>query len=181
MIFEASPLQGAYIIDLDKHQDDRGFFARAFCQHEFAEHDLAQDMVQTNVSYSGQRGTLRGMHYQEAPHREAKLVRCTQGSLYDVIVDLRPDSDTYTDWMGVELTADNHRMLYVPEGFAHGFITLADDTEVMYQVSEFYAPGAENGLRYDDPAIGIEWPIPATVISQKDQSWPAFEAWPSTV
>lgn len=179
MIFEEAPLQGAHIIELQQHQDDRGFFARAFCQHEFAEHDLAHDMVQTNVSYSGRRGTLRGMHYQEAPHREAKLVRCTQGGLYDVIVDLRPDSDTYTDWMGVQLTADNHRMLYVPEGFAHGFITLADDTEVMYQVSEFYAPGAEHGLRYDDPAIGIEWPISVEVLSEKDQTWPAFEARPS--
>lgn len=175
MIFSQGPIPDAYVIDLEKYEDDRGFFARAFCQNEFAEHGLAQEMVQTNVSYSAQRGTLRGMHYQEAPHREAKLVRCTRGALYDVIVDVRPDSETYTEWMGVKLTMDTHRMLYVPEGFAHGFLTLADDTEVIYQVSEFYAPEAEQGLRYDDPAIGIEWPIDVAVISEKDTSWPDFE------
>lgn len=178
MIFSHGPLPGAYVIELEKFEDDRGFFARAFCQKEFADHGLAQDMVQTNVSYSATRGTLRGMHYQESPHEEAKLVRCTKGALYDVIVDVRPDSDTYTQWMGVELTATNHRMLYVPEGCAHGFITLADDTEVMYQVSAFYAPGAERGLRYDDPAIGIEWPVEVTVLSEKDAAWPDYEVVP---
>lgn len=178
MIFNEGPLQGPSIIDLEKHKDQRGFFARAFCQREFAEQGLAQDMVQTNVSFSAKRGTLRGMHYQTPPHQEAKLIRCTRGALYDVIVDVRPDSDTYGQWMGVELSADTHRMFYVPEGFAHGFLTLADETEVMYQVSAFYAPGSEEGLRYDDPALGIEWPISVQVISNKDLSWPAFDPQP---
>jgi dTDP-4-dehydrorhamnose 3,5-epimerase len=175
MIFTEGSLQGPYIIDLEKHRDHRGFFARAFCRREFAEHGLARDMVQTNVSFSATRGTLRGMHYQRPPHEEAKLIRCTRGALYDVIVDVRPESDTYGEWMGVELSADTHRMFYVPEGFAHGFLTLADDTEVVYQVSAFYAPGAEQGLRYDDPALGIEWPASVEVISEKDRSWPSFE------
>lgn len=175
MIFTEGALRGPYVIDLEKHQDHRGFFARAFCQREFAEHGLAEDMVQTNVSFSARRGTLRGMHYQRPPHEEAKLIRCTRGALYDVIVDVRPDSDTYGEWMGVELSADTHRMFYVPEGFAHGFLTLEDDTEVVYQVSAFYTPGAEQGLRHDDPALGIEWPAPVQVISEKDLSWPPFE------
>lgn len=181
MIFTQGPLQGPTIIDLEKHQDDRGFFARAYCQREFAEQGLAQDMVQTNVSFSAKRGTLRGMHYQKPPHQEAKLVRCTRGALYDVVVDVRPDSDTYGQWMGVELSADTHRMFYVPEGFAHGFLTLADETEVTYQVSEFYTPEAEEGLRYDDPALGIEWPISVQVISEKDRSWPPFASRPEAV
>lgn len=172
MRFEATRLQGAYIIELDKHGDERGFFARTFCQREFREHGLAVNMVQTNVSFSKQRGTLRGMHYQEAPHAEAKLVRCVRGALYDVIVDVRPQSATYLEWIGVELTADNYRMLHVPEGFAHGFITLEEDTEVTYQVSAFYAPTHERGLRYDDLAIGIEWPVNVQVISGKDEAWP---------
>ena len=175
MIFSEGPLSGPYVIDLEKHRDSRGFFARAYCQREFAEHGLAQDMVQTNVSFSEKRGTLRGMHYQNPPHQEAKLIRCTRGRLYDVIVDVRPGSDTYGQWMGVELSAESHRMFYVPEGFAHGFLTLEDETEAVYQVSAFYAPGAEQGLRYDDPALGIEWPAAVRVISEKDRSWPAFD------
>lgn len=174
MIFSETKLDGAYILDLEKYEDERGFFARAFCQEEFEEHDLNPVVAQTNISLSKHKGTLRGMHYQVAPHQEAKLVRCTAGALYDVIIDLRPDSSTYTEWVGVELTRENHRMLYVPEGFAHGFITLADDTEVTYQVSEFYAPGAERGVRYDDPAFDIEWPIPVEVISEKDKHWDDF-------
>lgn len=175
MTFNETPLGGAYAIDLEKHEDERGFFARCFCRREFAEHGLNTDMVQSNVSFSTRRGTLRGMHFQEEPHAEAKLVRCTQGTIFDVIVDVRPGSATYRDWFGVRLSSSNHRMLYVPEGFAHGFITLADRTEVMYQVSAFYAPDAENGLRYDDPAIGIDWPIPVEVISERDTSWPDLE------
>lgn len=176
MTFTKGTLPGTYIIDPDRKEDSRGFFARVFCQREFAEHGLAQNMVQTNVSFNARRGTLRGMHYQAEPHQEVKLVRCTSGALYDVIVDVRPESETYGQWMGVELTADTHRMLYVPEGFAHGFVTLTDDTEALYQVSAFYTPGAERGLRYNDPAIGIDWPVDVTVISDKDLSWPTFEA-----
>jgi len=131
-------------------------------------------MVQTNVSFNSRRGTLRGMHFQRSPHREAKLVRCTRGALYDVIVDVRPTSATYGEWMGVRLTAESHRMLYVPEGFAHGFLTLEAETEVTYQVSAEYAPEAEAGLRYDDPALGILWPGPVRVLSEKDRAWPAF-------
>lgn len=175
MIFEQTPLDGAYLIDLEKYEDERGFFARTFCRREFEDHGLETNMVQSNVSFSARRGTLRGMHFQEEPHAEAKLVRCTRGGLFDVIVDLRPWSATFTDWFGLELSASNYRMMYVPEGFAHGFITLAANTEVTYQVSAFYAPEAENGFRYDDPAIGIHWPIPVEVVSEKDTAWPALE------
>lgn len=178
MIFQETQLKGAYIIDLERREDARGFFARSFCQREFEAHGLAPVMVQTNVSYNKKRGTLRGMHYQAAPYEEAKLVRCTRGAIYDVIVDVRPHSDTFREWVGVELTPDTGRMLYVPEGFAHGFITLEDETEVTYQVSAFYAPGYERGLRYDDPAIGIVWPIGMQVISEKDGSWPDFSPTP---
>ncbi len=174
MVFQETELKGAYIIDLERREDVRGYFARAFCQQEFETYGLAPVMVQTNVSCNKKRGTLRGMHYQAAPHEEAKLVRCTRGAIYDVIVDVRPHSETYRRWIGVELTPETGRMLYVPEGFAHGFITLEDNTEVTYQVSAFYAPGYERGLRYDDPAIGIEWPIQVEVISEKDGTWPDF-------
>jgi dTDP-4-dehydrorhamnose 3,5-epimerase len=174
MTFTKGSLPDTYILDPEKHRDDRGFFARAFCARTFAERGLNGSMVQTNVSFNTRRGTLRGMHFQRPPHREAKLVRCTRGRLYDVIVDVRPGSEAYGDWMGIELAADTHRMLYVPEGFAHGFLTLEDDTEVTYQVSAEYAPEAETGLRYDDPALGIEWPGPIRVISDKDRSWPAL-------
>jgi dTDP-4-dehydrorhamnose 3,5-epimerase len=176
MIFTKAALQGAYVIDLEKHADTRGFFARVFCQHEFAEHDLPRDMVQMNLSHSPEKGTLRGLHYQVAPHEEAKYIRCTRGAVYDVSVDVRPDSPTFGQWMGVELTQDNYRMVYVPEGCAHGYLTLTADSEVNYQVSSFYTPGVERGIRYDDPAIGIEWPAEIRVVSEKDRSWPAFEA-----
>jgi dTDP-4-dehydrorhamnose 3,5-epimerase len=179
MIYTKGPLPDTYIIAPDKKQDDRGFFARAFCEKEFAEHGLAPRMVQTNLSFNTEQGTLRGLHFQRAPHREAKLVRCTRGALYDVIVDIRPASPAYGEWMGVELSADTHRMLYVPEGFAHGFLTLEDDTEVTYQVSAFYTPGAEGGLRHDDPALAIDWPAAVRVISAKDRSWPAFQPQPT--
>lgn len=176
MIFKETALPGAYVIELEKRQDERGFFARAWCQREFEAMGLAPRIAQANVSFSAARGTLRGMHYQTAPHEEAKLIRCTRGAIHDVIVDLREDSPTYRRWIGVELSAESHRMLYVPERFAHGFQTLTDDAEVTYQVSEFYTPGAERGIRWNDPAIGIEWPLEPTVMSGKDREWPDFGA-----
>ncbi len=176
MIFTETELPGAYTIDIDPREDERGFFARAWCAEEFAQYDLVTRVAQSNVSYNARRGTLRGMHYQVPPHAEVKIVRCTRGAIYDVIVDLRPESSTRRRWIGVELSADNRRMLYVPEGFAHGFQTLEDDTEAFYQVSEFYAPGAERGLRWNDPALGIEWPLPDDpIVSEKDHTWPDFE------
>ena len=174
MIFNETELKGAFIIGLERHQDDRGFFARTFCQKELEAHGLISDVAQANMSLSKTRGTLRGMHYQKSPFEETKLVRCTQGALYDVIIDLRPDSPTFKKWIGVELTADNYRMLFVPKNFAHGFITLTGDTEVTYMVSQFYAPGAELGIRWNDPQFGIQWPLDAQVISEKDAGWPDF-------
>jgi len=179
MIFTEGALPGTYVIDPERKADARGYFARIFCRQEFAAHGLNQTVVQANVSVNEQRGTLRGMHYQAAPHQEVKVVRCTRGALYDVIVDVRSDSDTYGEWMGVELTAENGRALYVPEGFAHGYITLTDDTEAVYFVSTFYAPEFERGLRYDDPAIGIEWPVAVSVVSEKDRQWPSFQPTPT--
>lgn len=175
MIFSETELPGAHIIDLDLIEDDRGFFARAWSQDEFAEHGLQTRVVQSNVAYNKRRGTLRGMHFQVAPHEEAKLIRCTRGALYDVIIDLRPDSPTYAKWIGVELSADNLRMLYVPEGLAHGYQTLEDETEAFYQVSEFYTPEAERGIRWDDPQFNIRWPpVDERIISEKDASWQDF-------
>lgn len=175
MIFEETKLKGAFIIELEKIEDTRGFFARAWCQEEFEAHGLNTNWVQANLVFSERWGTLRGLHYQIAPHEEAKLMRCIRGAIYDVIVDLRPESPTYKQWLGVELTADNHRMLYVPGGFAHGYQTLMDDNETFYPVSHFYAPGFERGIRWDDPAFGIEWPLDVQVISDKDTSWPDYE------
>lgn len=174
MKFGETQLPGAYIIDLERREDSRGFFSRVWCQKEFEQHGLASTVVQANTSFNVRAGTLRGMHYQAAPYQEIKLVRCTRGALYDVIIDLRPDSATYKRWIGVELTAENCRMLYVPANFAHGFITLEDNTDVHYLVSEFYTPGYERGLRWNDPAFGIEWPYTIAVISDKDAGWPDF-------
>ena len=175
MIFTATELEGAWLVDLDPREDERGFFARAWDRAEFAEHGLSTELVQCNVSFNHRKGTLRGMHFQNAPHAEVKLVRCTRGAIYDVIVDLRASSPTHTRWLGVELTAENRRALYVPEGFAHGYQTLVDGTETTYQVSAFYAPGAERGVRWDDPAFGIEWPDPdRPVMSEKDRAWPDY-------
>jgi dTDP-4-dehydrorhamnose 3,5-epimerase len=175
MIFAETDLRGAYLVDLEHREDDRGFFARAWCATEFAAHGLSTRLVQANISFNTRPGTLRGMHYQVEPHAEAKLVRCTRGAIYDVIIDLRPDSPTYKRWVGVELTAENRRALYVPEGFAHGYQTLVAGTETFYQVSEFYAPEAERGVRWDDPAFGIEWPDPGNaILSDKDACWPDF-------
>jgi dTDP-4-dehydrorhamnose 3,5-epimerase len=174
VIFTETKLNGVCIIEIEKLRDHRGFFARVWCQKEFEEHNLVSRIKQANVSYNKTKGTLRGMHYQVTPYEETKLVRCTKGSIYDVIIDLRPASPTYTQWIGVELTAGNYKMLYVPENFAHGFQTLEDDTEVTYQVSQFYTPGSERGIRWDDPAFSIDWPIEVQVISDKDKSWPDF-------
>ena len=174
MIFTETQLKGAYIVEIKKLKDNRGFFARAWCQKEFEEHGLTPRVVQANVSSNKKKGTLRGMHYQIAPYEETKLVRCTRGAIYDVIIDLRPDSPTFKQWIGVELTEKNYKMLYVPENFGHGFQTLDDNTEVTYQVSQFYAPGSESGIRWDDSAFGIEWPLEVQVISDKDKNWPDY-------
>jgi len=174
MIFSETKLEGAYIIDLERLKDERGFFARAWCRKEFENHGLTPRLAQANVSRSTKQGTLRGMHYQIAPYQEAKLLRCTNGAVYDVIIDLRPGSPTHMQWVGVELTAENYKMFYVPEGFAHGFVTLQNDTEVTYLVSQFYTPGSEKGIRWNDPIFGIDWPIEVQVISDKDKSWPDF-------
>jgi dTDP-4-dehydrorhamnose 3,5-epimerase len=171
VIFTETKLAGAFIIDLDRRADDRGFFARAFCQQEFSEHGLNPVIAQANVAYNRRKGTLRGMHFQFPPAAETKLVRCTRGAIVDVIVDLRPESATYLDHVAVELTEDNHRALFVPERFAHGYQVLADETETSYQVGEFYTPDAEGGLRYDDPQLGLDWPLPVAEISEKDRGW----------
>src|SRR5262249_17486140 len=160
-----------YIVDLQLLGDDRGFFARTWCQREFSEHGLDASLVQCSLSYSAQKGTLRGLHYQEPPFAETKLVRCTHGAIYDVIVDLRRESETFLQWIGVELTAQNRRGLVVPERFAHGFQTLRDDTEVFYQMSEFHAPDAARGIRWNDPLLGISWPVEVTSISPKDRGF----------
>ncbi len=174
MIFTETRLRGAFLIDLERHEDDRGFFARSWCGREFEDHGLNPRIAQCSVSFNVRKGTLRGMHYQVKPFEEAKLVRCTRGSLRDVIVDLRPDSPTRAKHWSVVLSADNGRMLYVPEGLAHGFITLEDATEVFYQISEFYSPESQRGFRWNDPAFGIDWPDEVRVISERDRTFPDF-------
>lgn len=175
MKFEETKLQGAYIVDLQQLQDERGFFARAYCANEFQSLDMVPEVVQANLSTNQVKGTLRGMHYQLDPYQETKFVRCIRGALYDVIIDLRPESPTYLEWVGVELTADNYRALFVPRDFAHGFVTLEDNTEAFYMVSQFYTPGAESGIRWNDPMFNIEWPIEPAVISEKDASWQDYQ------
>src|SRR5271157_3463638 len=178
MIFTETPIPGAFLIDLEKRGDARGFFARAFCEKEFAAGGLVTRFVQVNNSQSAQKGTLRGMHYQLAPMAETKMVRCIRGALYDIILDLRPGSPTFGQSFGAELTAENRRMMYVPKGFAHGFFTLADDTEALYLVDEFYAPESERGIRWNDPRFAIRWPAQPNVISDKDRNFPDFDpAW----
>ncbi len=172
MIIDTTPIEGVAVIDLELRSDDRGFFARTFCVEEFGAAGLQTVVEQCNQSFNHRAGTLRGMHFQIAPHPEAKLVRCIRGAIVDIIVDMRPDSPTRLQHVAVELTADNRRALYVPPFFAHGYQTLLDDTEVMYQVSGSYEPAAERGLRHDDPELGLEWPLPVSVISTKDSSWP---------
>lgn len=178
MIYRELELEGAYVIELDLKEDNRGFFARTWDEQEFAAHGLEPRVVQCNVSFNPRRGTVRGMHYQHPPHEEVKLVRCTRGSILDVIVDLRPGSPTERRWVGVELTWQNRRMMYVPRGFAHGYQSLEDETEVTYQVSEFYHPESEGRLLWNDPAIGIEWPVAEVVISDKDRTAPPLPARP---
>ena len=175
MKFHPTPLDGAYTIELEKRGDDRGFFARLFCQKEFEAAGLSMSVVQINNSLSAKAGTLRGMHYQLAPAAEIKVVRCVRGALFDAIVDLRPDSPTFGTWFGTELSADNRRMLLVPQGCAHGFLTLTDDTEAFYLVNAFYAPDLERGVRYDDPRFGIDWPSQPVEVSSKDRDWPDFD------
>jgi dTDP-4-dehydrorhamnose 3,5-epimerase len=171
MIFTETKLKGAFIIDIDRKTDERGFFARAFCQNEFREHGLKPVIAQANIASNTKRGTLRGMHFQYPPAAESKLVRCTRGAILDVIVDLRPESPTYLDHVSVELNEDNMRALYVPERFAHGYQALCNNTDTSYQVGEFYTPSAESGLLHDDPRLGLKWPLPVSVISTKDQAF----------
>jgi len=175
MKFIETNLKGAYVIELEPMEDERGFFARSFCQKEFEEHGLNLRTVQCNISFNKKKGTLRGMHYQVAPYEEAKLVGCIRGAIYDVIIDLRPDSPTYCQWFAVELIAEDYKMLYVPECFAHGFQTLENNTIVFYQMSEFYHPECARGVRWDDPVFGIEWPVKKLVISPRDQSYKSFK------
>ncbi len=174
MIFSQTPLPGAYVVELRRLEDDRGFFARSFCRDEFIERGLNPGVAQCNVSFNPRRGTLRGMHYQVVPHAEDKLVRCTQGEIWDVIIDLRADSPGFKKWFGVELSAASRRALYVPKGFAHGFQTLTDDAEVLYMMAAPYHPDSARGVRWDDPAFGIEWPIADPGMSDRDRSFPLF-------
>lgn len=174
MIFSETALTGAWVVEPERLEDERGFFARSWCEREFGQRGLATRLVQCNVSFNKRRGTLRGMHYQAAPHQEAKLIRCTRGAIHDVIIDLRSDSPTFRRHVAVVLDADSRHMLYVPEGMAHGFQTLEDDTEVFYQMSEFYAPDHARGVRWDDRAFGIRWPEAERTISARDRSYPDF-------
>jgi dTDP-4-dehydrorhamnose 3,5-epimerase len=174
MIFTETPLRGAYVIEPELLADSRGFFARTWCQHEFAQHKLNSRLVQCSTSFNKYRGTLRGMHYQTAPHEEAKLVRCTAGAIFDVIIDLRPDSPMFKQHMTAVLSEENHKMLYIPEGFAHGFLTLADNSEIFYQMSEFYSPECSRGVRWNDPAFGIQWLFTPSIVSDRDRSYPDF-------
>jgi dTDP-4-dehydrorhamnose 3,5-epimerase len=175
MIFVETKLKGAFVVEIEKRSDDRGFFARSFCQHEFEAHGLKPVIAQANVAVSHKKGTLRGMHFQLPPFAETKFVRCNRGAVVDVIVDLRPESPTYLLHVAVELSQENYRALYVPERFAHGYQTLRDDTELSYQASEFFAPGYNGGLLYSDGRLALQWPLPVTVISEKDQSWKTLD------
>jgi dTDP-4-dehydrorhamnose 3,5-epimerase len=174
MIVSETRIPGAFVIEPERWEDDRGFFGRLWCERECASHGLTSRVAQINVGFSTKRGTVRGMHYQVEPGAEAKTVRCTQGAIYDVLVDLRPTSPTYRRWIGVELTAGSRRALYIPEGCAQGYQTLADDTEIYYHTSQFYAPHLARGVRHDDPAFAIAWPLPVAALSDADRSWPDY-------
>ena len=174
MIFRETRLRGAFVLELERREDERGFFARAFCQNEFRAHGLKPVVAQGNIASNIRKGTLRGMHFQYPPAAESKLVRCTRGAIYDIIVDLRPESPTYLQHFGVELNEDNQLALYVPERFAHGYQTLCDKTDTSYLVGEFYAPDTEGGLLHDDPDLGLRWPLPVSVISEKDRTFPLY-------
>lgn len=176
MEFSKTSLKDALIIEPKRLEDERGFYARGLCQKEFADQGLVLNIVQSNISFTHKKATLRGMHYQQAPHQEVKIVRCTRGAIYDVIIDMRTESPTFKQWLGVELTEDNRKTLYIPGGFAQGFITLRDNTEVSYSVNEYYHPEVETGLRFNDPAFGIEWPITPEIMTDKDKSWPDYES-----
>ena len=178
MIFRESELPGAWIVEIDLHEDARGFFARTFCAEEFRQQGLEHEFPQCSVSFNQSRGTLRGLHFQAAPSPEAKLVRCTQGRIFDVIVDIRTAAERFGDWFGIELSAENRIALYIPEGFAHGFITLEDKTEVCYQISRPYVTEAARGIRWNDPKIGVTWPLEPTVISQRDAALPTLQSLP---
>ncbi len=171
MIFKETQFESVYIVELEKHADSRGFFARTWCRNEFEARGLNTQLLQSNIAFSKSRGTLRGLHYQEKPYAEVKLIRCLRGSVYDVIVDLRPESETYKHWLATELTGDDYKMIYVPEGFAHGYQTLEDNTEIFYQVSQMYTPEFERGIRFNDPAFMIQWPDDIRIISDKDLNW----------
>lgn len=175
MIFRETKLSGVFEIHIEPKCDERGFFARSWCQREFESNGLNSKLAQCSISFNARKGTLRGMHYQAAPYPEAKLVRCTKGAIYDVVVDLRPQSSTYKQWIGATLTAENRQMLYVPEHCGHGFLTLEDDTEIFYQISEFYHPELSRGVRWDDPAFSIAWPAAAGQMSERDRTYPNFE------
>ena len=176
MIFAATQLDDAWLIEVEPREDQRGFFARTWCRQELAAQGLDTEIAQESLSYNRDCGTLRGLHFQRSPHEETKIVRCTRGGIFDVIVDLRPRSPTYLQWQGFELTAENRKALYVPKGFAHGFQTLTDEAEIAYQISAFYAPDSAGGYRYDDPEFGIAWPLPVTAISERDLEWPPFKS-----
>ncbi len=174
MIFTETELQGVYLVDAERREDRRGFFSRLWCQRELVEHGLDARVAQVNAGFTLRKGGLRGLHFQLPPRQEVRIVRCTMGALFDVILDLRPMSPTYKQWVGVELTAENRRMMYAPEGCAHGYQTLTDNTELCYQTSNLYAPELARGVRYDDPAFGITWPLPVTSVSEADKSWPDY-------
>jgi dTDP-4-dehydrorhamnose 3,5-epimerase len=176
MKYVETELKGAYIVEPDRLEDERGFFARTWCRKEFEQHGLNSNLAQCSISFNRNKGTLRGMHFQAFPYEEAKLVRCTKGAIYDVIIDLRSDSETFMQWIAVELTAENRKMIYIPEGFAHGFQTLENDTEVFYQMSEFFAPEYARGVRWNDPMFSIEWPDDIRIISEKDKNLKDFDA-----
>jgi dTDP-4-dehydrorhamnose 3,5-epimerase len=177
IIFKETKLAGAFVIEPETFADERGFFARSFSDREFAAQGIDPRMVECNISYNKKKHTIRGMHFQAAPHAQAKLVRCTQGAIYDAIIDLRPESPTFNQWVGEELTAENRRMLYVPKGFGHGFQTLVDDTEVFYQVSDYYAPASAGGVRWNDPAFEIRWPAAdGVIVNERDSSYPDYQS-----
>ena len=175
MLFRETKLKGAYVVDLDKKEDERGFFARVWCKKEFEAKGLNTNFVQANLALTRRKGTLRGLHYQIQPHQEVKLIRCIKGKIFDVLVDLRPASPTFKEWFGIQLTPNNYQMLYIPENIAHGYLILEDDSEVFYQVSKYYSPAAERGIRWNDPALNINWPETSNLIlSDKDKNWPDY-------
>lgn len=174
MKFTEAPIKGVFVVELEKRGDDRGFFARIFCVDEFSKHGMNPTIAQINMSECVYKGTVRGLHYQTSEAAEAKFIRCIKGSVFDVCVDVRPESPTYKKWFGVELSAQNLKAAYIPEGFAHGYVSLEDHSQVIYSASRVYTPGSEKGIRYNDQAIGIQWPIEPTIVSDKDKSWPDF-------